>query len=321
MRLALYAHYSSEPTVARHVQHHLQHLRGLDFKICFITNSPISAASAFQLRDVCDRIVQRENTGYDFSMWQAGLEQYDLSAIDELLLTNASIIGPLWPLEPLWQNPLVNQCDFWGLTDNCDTCHHLQSFFLVFRRAVIQTECFARFWSAILPYTDKAQVIRSYEMGLTSWLEQHGFKWKTQFPQAETWKAYLEFKGREKLRRGMKDVVKQFLPAWRNRSPAFSQEHIWRKYLGDDALSPGAEYYLRMRGLPGLDTTLYYPEMLIEAGMPYLKAALLKAGNQYHSPHYAFALLKGRAMPQDALDELNPVENEEKFAATAVARK
>ena len=72
------------------------------------------------------------------SMWQAGLAEYDLSKVEELLLTNSSIVGPLQPLAPLWQNSSVKQCDFWGLTDNDEFGCHLQTYFMVFRRQVIQ---------------------------------------------------------------------------------------------------------------------------------------------------------------------------------------
>lgn len=269
MRLALYAHHSVNPSVARHVVHHLRELGKLGFQICFISNSSLSASSENELSAFCQRIIQRENAGFDFCMWQRALAEYDLSQIDELLLTNSSIIGPLCPMESLWKSRLIEGCDFWGLTDNCDYSVHLSSYFLVFRRGVIQSECFARFWAGVLPYTEKDQVIRGYEIGLTRWLNQNGFKWAS----------------------------------------VFAQKTIWRRYLKRRSLTRKIKDRIRQRRLPGLDTTLYYPRLLIEAGMPFLKAALLQPKNSYMRPQDAYALLLSSDLPQEVLEELRPHES------------
>jgi lipopolysaccharide biosynthesis protein len=191
MRLALYAHYSTSGTLARYVVHYLRQLRALGFQICFVSNSPIPPSGALELREICERVIERENTGYDFAMWQRGLTEYDLSHCHELLLTNSSIVGPLHPLGPLWQRVGAIKCDFWGLTDNDDLGDHLQSYFLVFRRQALEHPCFQIFWSSILPYRDKQTVIGSYEIGLTKWLEQHNLKWISLFPQKDIQATFL----------------------------------------------------------------------------------------------------------------------------------
>ncbi len=269
MRLALYAHYNTRPLVARHVLYYVEQLHHVGFQICFISNSPLSAASENALLACCRRIIQRENVGFDFSMWQQALAGYDLAHIDELLLTNSSIIGPLRPLEPLWESPLIDRCDFWGLTDNCELSAHLQSYFLVFRRRVVASECFARFWAAVLPYAEKDQVIRNYEVGLTRWLDQHGFTW----------------------------------------APLFPREAIRRLYRQRYSLPHRIRDRLDKRGLPGANTTLRYPQILIEAGMPFLKAALLQPGNRYLQPEAAWSLLRASALPREILEQLRGNES------------
>ena len=136
-RLAVYAHFGESPKVARYVSYFLKELRSLGFEICFVSNSPISIESQSEISTLSQKFIQRENTGYDFSMWQAGLAEYDLSKVEELLLTNSSIVGPLQPLAQLFQNSSVKECDFWGLTDNDEGGRHLQTYFMVFRRQVI----------------------------------------------------------------------------------------------------------------------------------------------------------------------------------------
>ena len=176
LRLALYAHYSKSGGLALYVLFYLRKLREMGFQICLISNSPIPQQKEKELHELCERVIQRSNVGYDFAMWQQALSEYDLNQFDELLLTNSSIIGPLHPLEPLWQHPAISQCDFWGLTDNDEYGDHLQSYFLVFRKQVLGHPCFLQFWRSVLPYQNRQMVVQSYEVGLTNWLTQHGFK-------------------------------------------------------------------------------------------------------------------------------------------------
>jgi len=240
-RLAIYAHWSRRPEAAGQVLFQLEQLATLGFEILFVSNSEISAASRAALDKICSRAIIRENTGLDFAMWQHGLAEADLSGFDELLLTNSSIIGPVQPLAPLWQTAAARESDFWGLTDSQEIAPHLQSYFLVFRPEVFRSPRFAAFWRTVLPYQDKLQIIRSYEVGLTRWLEESGFKWRPVFPQAEVW-------GRFKAQRG------------------------WTRSTLDLILG---------RCRTPLNSTLFAPDILLQMGMPFVKAALL---NDVFSP-------------------------------------
>lgn len=268
MRLALYAHYSTSPDVARHVIYHVGRLSELGFRVCLISNSPLSGASERKLATCCHRVIQRENTGFDFCMWQRGLSEYDMMQVDELLLTNSSIIGPLNPLEPLWDHPAAAECDFWGLTDNRELGHHLQSYFLVFRRQVFRSAHFGEFWRSVLPFGDKDQVVRSYEVGLTRWLEEKGFRWKA----------------------------------------LFTQEHIWAMYLQERSLVKKVRDRWHKRGLPGCNTSLWYADLLLRCGMPYMKASLLREGGGRVTADKAFEFLEASGLPRDLIRELRPAQ-------------
>jgi lipopolysaccharide biosynthesis protein len=263
-RLAVYAHFGRSAKVALHVFHFLGEIRSLGFEVCFVSNSPVSVESRAEVAKYCGRFIQRENKGYDFAMWQAGLAEYELAGWDELLLTNSSIIGPLAPLAPLWQKAVVEPCDFWGLTDNDEAGKHLQSYFLVFKRAVLHSAAFRRFWHSVLPYQDKQFVIQNYEIGLTRWLEENGFKWQALFPQDEIWMMYLR----------RRSLVKRI-----------ADRLYWR-------------------GLPGRNTTTLAPDLLLQSGMPFLKAALLQERELQVSPKMALQLLGTSGLPREILEEL-----------------
>jgi hypothetical protein len=271
MKLAIYAHYSPVPMVAGCVLYCLRQLRELGFQICFVSNSPLADQSIAALKPLCDRVLTRENTGLDFCMWKCGMAEYDLLEFEELLLMNSSVVGPLQPLGPFWQRPDLADCDFWGLTDNDEFKPHLSGYFLVFRQRVLHSARFRDFWQSVLPYQNKWQVIFSYELGLTGWLEEGGFSWRAAFPQ------------------------KQILAAYRSR----------RGFAGKLYDRWVALNYLRIsRALPSRLTMLVYPDVLCEHGMPFLKASLLRQNSMRFTPPAAFALLEKSALPREILHEL-----------------
>ena len=266
MRLAIYAHYGNSPQVAGHVLFYLRNLAELGFQICFVSNSEITHASETSLKKICERVIVRENTGMDFSMWQRGMAEYELSQFDELLLTNSSIIGPLQPLALLWQNPGVADCDFWGLTDNDELSNHLQSYFLVFRKQVLHSARFRNFWQAVLPYKNKSQVIFSYELGLSNWLKEGGLTGKAVFAQ------------------------KEIISRYRNGCS------FWKRCR---------DYYLYLTHQSrGRNTSVIFPDLLLQLGMPFLKTALLSESPSPMKPPVAFSILEKSSLSPEILEEL-----------------
>ena len=97
----------------------------------------------------------------------------------------------------------------------------------------------------------------SYEVGFTVWLQEHGFTWRPLVYQTDVWKSYVET--RDILRRTADRVI------------------------------PG-------RGIPMGNTTLLFPDLLLELGFPFLKSSLLCHGSR-------------RISTVDALNLLNKIWN------------
>lgn len=224
-RLAIYAHYDSQREVKRFTLHFLQCLAELCERVDFVSTSPLPERELDKVRPLCARAFTKENTGFDFGMWQRALGDVDLAAWDELVITNSSVFGPLFPLEEMFERMAATRCDFWSATDNHDIDWHLQSYFVVFRRRALSSPAFAAFWASVLPYTNKYQVIRSYEVGLTQHLIQYGLEGQAYVPAAS------------------------LFPPW-----------------------PLSLRYPKRR----LDATVFYPTLLMQRRMPFLKASLLR---------------------------------------------
>jgi lipopolysaccharide biosynthesis protein len=156
------------------VLHYLKALRAECQTIAFVSTAELAGAELDKLHDHCATVTLTDNVGLDFRMWQTALASLDLSTCDELLLVNSSVLGPVHPLRPIFEQMSRQSCDFWSMTDSFEVAWHLQSYFLVFKRAAFTSDRFRDFFRSVLPYRDKDQVIRSYELGLTRFLEEGG---------------------------------------------------------------------------------------------------------------------------------------------------
>jgi rhamnosyltransferase len=176
-RLAVFAHYDKDDLVDQYVWYYLDNLKAVSDSIAFVTTSKIGQSDITTLKTICDKVIVRENIGYDFMSWRTGINSTgNIADFDELIICNDSVYGPLYPLDNIFDAMGKKDCDFWGMTDNYEIAYHLQSYFLVFKKSVINSEGFKDFWNGVTPERTKDEVIRKYELGLTESLMSAGFK-------------------------------------------------------------------------------------------------------------------------------------------------
>lgn len=176
-RLVLYAHWDPGHRVKRYVTHALERLRGDCDRLVFSSTAGLPPEEVQKVRQYVDEVRQRENFGFDFAMWRDALDATDVRSWDEIVITNSSVVGPIYPLRPIFDRMTATGCDFWGMTESVMFATHLQSYFLVFRKALLCSNVFGRFWKSVLPFRDKMQVVRSYELGLTRYFHDEGFRY------------------------------------------------------------------------------------------------------------------------------------------------
>jgi lipopolysaccharide biosynthesis protein len=176
-RLCIFAHYDKDNLVDEYVLYFLQNLKTVSNQIIFVTTSNIAKDEMAKLNRYCDKIILKENQGYDFVSWQEGLKAISgNSDFDELVFCNDSVYGPLYPLPDVFDTMSSKNCDFWGITDSYEINYHLQSYFLVFKKNVVRSEIFQRFWNDVTVESSKNEVIKKYEVGLTHAFISAGFK-------------------------------------------------------------------------------------------------------------------------------------------------
>jgi len=175
------AHYHPEGRVNTDLRALVRSLSELTRRIVFVSTG-ISDEAAAQLRPFA-QVIARENFGYDFWSYKVGIEALgSLSDIDRLVIFNSSFVtlsrrklctpflGPV-------REPCLN-----GLT-RCDFGQpHLQSFWVAFEgRELLRSSAFARWWSAMTPVSERLEVIRRYEMGMSAHFLAAGVPMKAAF--------------------------------------------------------------------------------------------------------------------------------------------
>lgn len=174
-RLVVMAHYDVEGELAPHVRRHIEAWDGMADRLIVVTTAVLTEASRAWLSERA-ALIERHNHGYDFLSYQVGLaDAGDLTAFDEIVICNDSFIGPLRPYASIFADMESTPVDFWGLTLSHRVAPHVQSFFVVFRSWVVSSQSFYRFWSEMVPVSERKQVIRRYEVGMSTSLTEAGF--------------------------------------------------------------------------------------------------------------------------------------------------
>ena len=188
-RLLLYVHYNKYDELSGHVLYQLEQLRPLFSKLIVISNSQLTESATLTLKELgIDEVIQRENLGFDFAAWRDGMAHVGfehLTDFDSVTLMNDTCFGPLWDItdivEEFEKRPNV---DFWGMTNFRKTKYfdeHLQSYFMFFKKHVVASEAFQKFWTSIKTFTDVQDVIDNYETRVTSVLLEAGYRYDAVF--------------------------------------------------------------------------------------------------------------------------------------------
>lgn len=178
-KLCLFANYDRLSIIHEYVIYHLKKIKELDFEIIMIiTSKDLPEKEIDKVKNIVDKIIYRENVGYDFASWKEGLEIVgEYQSYKQILLTNDSIYGPIHDLKSVFEKMKKKNLDMWGMTDGFEHKYHLQSYFLVFNSRIIQSEFFKHFWNGVKYYPNalKSRIIYQYEIGLSRGALNHNF--------------------------------------------------------------------------------------------------------------------------------------------------
>lgn len=182
-RTAVYASFSPDGRIPDRDLLYLRGLREVCDNIVYAANSPLLPGEVEKLRGLASAAVCRCHGGYDFGSWRIGLRtarDRGWLAPDrcrELVFANSSCYAPVRPFPGMFRAMEKRRADFWGLTFNRQRSGtpHLQSFFLVFRRPVLDAGALESFFAERPARATRNEAIDRFEIQLTDHLRRRGF--------------------------------------------------------------------------------------------------------------------------------------------------
>lgn len=182
------SHYDPNGRVEPYVLQYLGELKRCGFSSVLVTTSvALDDASVTALRQVAAAAIVRENIGYDFGSYKIGIDYLRQKGLtpEQLLLTNDSVFGPFHPLDQVFSN--ARKHDLYGMTDSFDYHHHLQSYFLLYGKRILQSDDFWGFWDNVelLDSTQpdfKQKIILRYEVGGSQFFLERGYSIASEYP-------------------------------------------------------------------------------------------------------------------------------------------
>jgi hypothetical protein len=156
----------------------LDALMAANLWILVVSAREVSAAHLAEIKARSHHLIERANIGQDFGSYQVGirwLEQHrQLHSADVLILANDSMFYPEAFAAEV-QMMFRKQSPWQSLFENFDHHYHAQSFFLLFRAAVLRSAAFWRFWTRYRPFPGRVHAIHRGEARLTQVLLRDGF--------------------------------------------------------------------------------------------------------------------------------------------------
>ena len=202
-RVAIYCFYDSKGIVDDYVFYYLAQLSKLCEKILFVSNGELESQSLSKLKSLpYVDFYKRKNEDFDAGAFKFGFEQIgdDILQYDQLVLSNNSFFGPVYPLEEAFDEmqarAKLKPIDFWGMTihprleERIADCQqfdyineHVQSYFVVFNKNVISSDIFKNFLRNLPKLATFNEAVCLYELRLTYVLSQAGFKYDSYVDQ------------------------------------------------------------------------------------------------------------------------------------------
>lgn len=196
-RFSVYCFYDKDSIAGQYVFYYLNALKEISDYLFVVINGDIDETYKTGLQSIADRVDIRENYGFDAYAYKYALNECKniLSEYDELIFSNNSFYGPVYPLTDVFEHmesknlPSANtsNIDFWGITLHPRINarinekqklpyinEHIQSYFLVFNRQVFLSKTFSDFFQNLPPIDNFLDAVVLFELELTRVLSEDG---------------------------------------------------------------------------------------------------------------------------------------------------
>jgi len=184
--IGIYNFYSETGVVLHSHEKQLEFLLEELEYLAIVVNGEITDHSKEILAKYANRIIIRENTGYDAGAYKEALFEQEIrreiDCADLLIFCNCSFYGPFISLKEILKKAQKNDWDFWGIADYDSEnkwLNFVQSYFLVFSKKIIVGQVlYDYFEKNICPQKmDWWEACVLFENGLFHMLKKKGYKY------------------------------------------------------------------------------------------------------------------------------------------------
>ena len=191
-RIVSYVHFDRENEVKEDDLKTIKIFSQICDEFLFVTNSRLNDQELQKVSVYTNHILCRENEGFDFGAWKESLLTFGKEKVqqfDELILLNNSCFAPVTSITQMMAEMETRNLDFWGDTifpyspdggyigEKCIE-EHIQSYFMVFNRDVINSDVFWNFWEHLPECKEFIDVVAKCETKFTKILRDAGFSYE-----------------------------------------------------------------------------------------------------------------------------------------------
>ena len=192
-RLGIFFFYDKDGIVDSYVSHLLSGVSPFIDKLMIVCNGELSEPGKVIFDKYSKEIILRENIGFDVGAYKEAFEYvgYDhLKEYGEIVIFNHTIMGPVYPMNEMFEEMAGRDVDFWGITKYGEESfdpfgyspygylpEHIQSHFLVFRKSLVQSEAFIQFWQNMPVIKSYDESVGLFESVFTKKFADQGFQW------------------------------------------------------------------------------------------------------------------------------------------------
>ena len=201
-RLGIFFFYEKNGDVDDFITYYLADLNKNLTDLVVVCNGKLSEEGRAAFSCDSDNMILREKKWRVVMSYKTALDSYGwarLAEFDEIVMTNSTLMGPVRPLQEMFDAMWENQdLDFWGLSIHHGAQSnpfkgkhlydylpvHIQSHFIVYRQRFVRSAELQAYWDnmpMIESYTDSVQ---RYEAVFTKQFEVKAFTWDVSYKTA-----------------------------------------------------------------------------------------------------------------------------------------
>lgn len=169
-RIAIYCFYSQKGKMCIETLKQIQGLREIVDYLIIVVNGEINNQDGLNFADM---VIRRPNLGLDAGAYKDVLTRSEIrkcvQTYDQLVLCNSTFFGPFEGFKSIFRKMDMRKLDFWGMSDYDNLfLRHIQSYFLVFNKRILQDEDFWEYWDNKINslWTEFYKVCYWFENGL-----------------------------------------------------------------------------------------------------------------------------------------------------------